>query len=173
MNARRMRRMAVVLISLALLAGIVLTPQPQPTDAAFTDVEHATGSVTAGTLNAPGITGCSVTTYFVVLVGVVFQSVTITWSSPYPQSQVRLTATNGGTTTEVDSSQISQSGPLNGVYTYSATLDSGFLTSLLGNLFGSSTTLTLANIVPGSNWVSPTASRTLSIGLLGLNPTCT
>lgn len=164
----RARQALAALAAGALLLSAVLVAQPQPTTAAFTDNEYARGAATAGTLVTPTITSCTVQRAVLTLI---FESVTITWTSPYPKEQVRLSATRSGTTHAIPSAQISVSGPVNGLYTYSATLSNGLLAELLGNLFGSTTTLTVWNVYPG-HWVSPTRTRQLDIALLGLNPRC-
>ncbi|MGO1183282.1 hypothetical protein ACT3TB_09430 [Micrococcaceae sp. AOP34-BR2-30] len=154
---------------MALLIGAVVAAQPQPTTAAFTDDAYAQATVNAGELAAPTITSCTTRH---ALIGLVFQSVTITWTSPYPQEHVRLSATINGTAYPIAAGQINVSGPVNGLYTYSATLSSALLESIIGNLLGSTTTLTVSNVYP-DHWVSQTRSRQLDIALLGLTSSCT
>jgi hypothetical protein len=161
-------------VGLAVLVGVAVVPSVGMTEARFTDTEHASSSTFAAqTLAAPVITGCTVQSLSVIGIGLVFQSVTITWTSTLPPANVRLTATSGANTGTVPSANISASGPVGGVYTYSATLNQALLTSLVTNLLGSTTTLTATNFLPGTAWVSAGASRKLTIALLGLNATCT
>jgi hypothetical protein len=133
------------------------------TEARFTDSEYASGSFTATRLAAPVITGCSVTS----LLGT-FTGFTITWTSPYLKVQQRLSINN----VTVDNVNVTQGGT--GPYTYSATLNSGLLGTLLGSLLGSSNAVKVETIYAGTSWVSPAATRTLSVGgLLGLGGTNT
>lgn len=151
-------------VGLAVLVGIATAPGGQETDAAFTDSEYAAGSFAAATLATPVVTSCTVTS----LLGT-FTGFTITWTSPYLKVQQRLSVNN----VAVDNTNVSQSGT--GPYTYSATLTSGLLNTLLGSLLGSTNTVKVESIA-GTSWVSPAATRSLSVGgLLGLggNNTCT
>ncbi|MFK3678277.1 hypothetical protein ACI2IP_11120 [Microbacterium sp. NPDC090218] len=165
-----MRRSARVRIlagvaGLAVLLGIASTPAAQMTDAAFTDSEYAAGSFTAATLATPVITSCTVTN----LLGT-FTGFTITWTSPYLKAQQRFSINN----VVVDNTNVTQSGA--GPYTYSSTISSGLLNTLLGSLLGSTNAVKVETIYAGTSWVSPAATRSLSVGgLLGLggNNTCT
>lgn len=173
MSGGRMRRALVAVVGLCLALGaLVMNPTVEETDAAFTDSEYASTALSAAELVAPTAGTCTVTTKVVVLVGIVFDSVTMTWTSPYPKENVRLTVTRGSQTVVVDPGDIIQSGPTNGTYTYTVTLNQGLLESLIGNLLGSTTTLTVVNVA-GEAWHSPAHTRQLYIGLLGLSPSCT
>ena len=111
------------------------------------------------------IASCSVTS----LLGT-FTGFTITWTSPYLKVQQRLSINN----VVVDNTNVAQSGT--GPYSYSATISSGLLSTLLGSLLGSTNTVKVETVYPGTSWVSPAATRSLSVGgLLGLggNNTCT
>ena len=99
-----------------------------------------------------------------------FTGFTITWTSPYLKVQERLSIN----AVAVDNANVTQTG--SGPYTYSATISSTLLNTLLGSLLGSSNTVRVESIYAGTSWVSPAATKTLSVGgLLGLggNNTCT
>jgi hypothetical protein len=152
-------------VGLAVLVGVATSPAVQMTDAAFTDSEYAAGSFTAATLASPVVTSCTVTSFLGTFTGF-----TITWTSPYLTVQQRLSINN----VVVDNANVTQSGA--GPYTYSATISSGLLNTLLGNLLGSTNAVKVETIYAGTSWVSPAATRSLSVGgLLGLggNNTCT
>lgn len=166
------RRVAAAVLGASVLVGVAAAPSAGLTEAAWTDAERATAPASALTLSTPVITGCTVQNLNVIGVGLVFQSVTLTWTSLYPLANTRLTATSGTTTGTVPSANITASGPVAGVYSYSATLNQALLTSLVSNLLGSTTTLTVTSVM-GTNWASPGATRKLTIALLGLNATCT
>lgn len=170
MRARStLRQVLVAVTSVALLLSAAVVAQPQPTTAAFTHDAYAQATVNTGELAAPTIMTC--TTQH-ALVGLLFESVTITWTSPYPRDQVRLSATRSGTTHTIPNAQITVSGPVNGLYTYSATLSRTLLENILGDLLGSITTLTVWNAYL-DHWISPTRTRQLDIALLGLTSSCT
>lgn len=175
MMTPRKRRMLAGLAGVSALAGVAVLPFAQLTEAQFTeaqfiDADYASSTTfTASTLATSVITSCTVANNGLG----VFQSVTLTWTSPYVAANVHLTATSGATTGTVPAASISSSGPVGGLYTYSATLNQALLTSLVSNLLGSTTTLTVTNLLPGTNWVSPAVTRKLTIALLGLNASCT
>lgn len=159
------RRVMAGAVGVAVLVGIVAAHPVEQTDARFTDSEYGTGSVTAATLATPVIASCTVTS----LIGT-FTGFTITWTSPYLRVQQRLSINN----VAVDNANVTQSGA--GPYSYSATISSGVLSTLLGSLLGSTNTVRVEAIYAGTAWASPAATRTLSVGgLLGLggNNTCT
>ncbi|KJQ54125.1 hypothetical protein RS85_02196 [Microbacterium sp. SA39] len=157
-------------VGLSVLAGVAVLPSAQLTEARFTDPDYASSTTfTAGALATPVITACTVANN---VLGV-FQSVTITWTSPYVAANVRLTATSGTTTGTIPAANITATGPVGGLYTYTANVPQSLLASLISNLLGSTTTLSVTNVLPGTNWVSPAATRRLSIALLGLNASCT
>ncbi|WP_149083400.1 MULTISPECIES: hypothetical protein [Microbacterium] len=161
----RGRRRAVAVAAVAVLCAAVSASSVEPSTARFTDGEYAAGSFTASRLAVPSITSCTVTS----LLGT-FTGFTITWTSPYPKAQQRLSIN----TVVVDNGSVGQSG--SGPWTYSATISSSVLSTLLGSLLGSSNTVRVEAVLPGTSWVSPAATRTLSVGgLLGLggNNTCT
>lgn len=167
------RRMLAGVAGLAALTGVAVLPSAQLTEAQFTDSEYTSASFQATTLVAPTITACTIQNLSVIGIGLVFQSVTLTWTSTYPPADIHLTATSGATTGTVPAANITSSGPVGGVYTYSATLSQALLTSLVSNLLGSTTTLAVTSVLPGTAWTSPGATRKLAIGLLGLGATCT
>lgn len=158
-------RILAGVIGLAVLVGVASSPAVQMTDAAFTDSEYAARSFTAATLATPVVTSCTVTSFLGTFTGF-----TITWTSPYLTVQQRLSINN----VAVDNVNVTQSGA--GPYTYSATISSGLLNTLLGNLLGSTNAVKVETIYAGTSWVSTAATRSLSVGgLLGLggNNTCT
>ncbi|WP_431805463.1 hypothetical protein [Microbacterium paraoxydans] len=162
---RPRRRTLAGALGVAVLVGVALAPAVQPTEARFTDPEYAAASFTASQLAAPTITSCNVSS----LLGT-FTGFTITWTSVYLKPQQRLSINN----VVVDNTNVTQSG--SGPYSYSATISSGLLSTLLGSLLGSSNTVRVEAIIPSTAWASPAATRTLSVGgLLGLggNNTCT
>lgn len=159
------RRALAGVVGIAVLVGASSLPSIPETEAAFVDGEYAGGTFTAERLATPVITSCTVSS----LLGT-FTGFTITWTSPYPTARQRLSINN----VAVDNGSISQGGT--GPYTYSATISSGLLSTLLGSLLGSSNTVRVQAVHAGTAWVSPAATRTLSVGgLLGLggNNTCT
>ena len=158
-------RILAAAIGLSLLVGLGMAPTVQETDASFTDSEYATRIFTASTLATPVVTSCTVTNFLGTFTGF-----TITWTSPYLTVQQRLSINN----VVVDNTNVTQSGT--GPYTYSSTISSGLLNTLLGSLLGSTNSVKVESIYAGTSWVSPAATRTLSVGgLLGLggNNTCT
>lgn len=158
------RRVLAGAAGLALLVGAALLPPVPLTEARFTDTEHTAASLQASTLATPVITSCTVTSFLGTFTGF-----TIAWTSPYAKAQQRLSVN----AVAVDNAGVTQSGT--GPYSYSTTVSSSALNTLLGSLLGSSNTVRVQTIA-GTSWVSPAATRTLSVGgLLGLggNNTCT
>lgn len=152
-------------VGLAVLVAVGSTPAVQMTDAAFTDSEYAAGSFTAATLAKPVVTSCTVTSFLGTFTGF-----TITWTSPYPKVQQRFSINN----VVVDNANVTQTG--SGPYTYSSTISSGLLNTLLGSLLGSTNAVKVEATYSGTSWASAPATRSLSVGgLLGLggNNTCT
>ncbi len=158
-------------LGLAVLAGVGVVSSAQPTDARFTDVEHAaSGTFSALSLSAPSITSCTVQNNTLG----VFQSVTLVWTSPHVPTWQRLTVAQGATSGTVPSSNITSTGPSGGVYTYTAVLSQTVLTSIVSNLLGGTTTLTVTAIHPNSTtWSSTAGVRRLTVALLGTGGTCT
>lgn len=164
------RRLLAGILGVSVLAGASAVAGVHPVDARFTDPEYtASGTFSSFTVPPATITGCTVTNNALGL----FQSVTLVWTSIYPASGVRLTLTQGATTAVVPASNISTSGPSGGVYTHTAVLSQTLLSSLITNLLGSTTTLTVNNLLAGTAWVSVGVSRQLSMTLAGLGATCT
>lgn len=162
-NARA--RILAGVVGLAVLVGVGSSPAVQMTDAAFTDSEYATGSFTAAALAKPVVTSCTVTNFLGTFTGF-----TITWTSPYPKVQQRFSINN----VVVDNANVTQTG--SGPYTYSSTISSGLLNTLLGSLLGSTNAVKVEATYSGTSWASAPATRSLSVGgLLGLggNNTCT
>lgn len=161
---RRSNRIVAVAVAALVLAGGVAVPSLPRTDAAFTGSEHAAATFTATTLATPAITSCTVTSALDTFTGF-----TIVWTSSYDKPNQRLSINN----VIVPPVNISQSGT--GPYTYSATISSGLLNTLLGSLLGSANSVKV-EATAGTSWLSPAATKTLSVGgLLGLggNNTCT
>jgi len=176
-GARSGRRILYPLAALALAAAMLMStfgiPREQ-SDATFTDAESTVASLNAATMPAPNVTGCTVQT--LLGLGIVFESVTITWTSSYDPGHVQLTVRPpGGTPVQVSSQNITASAPVSGVYTYTAVLTQGLLENLLRNLLGGRTVLAVTELRPNSSWISPETTRTLSISALGglLGNTCT
>lgn len=162
-NARA--RILAGVVGLAVLVAVGSTPAVQMTDAAFTDSEYAARSFTAATLAKPVVTSCTVTNFLGTFTGF-----TITWTSPYPKVQQRFSINN----VVVDNANVTQTG--SGPYTYSSTISSGLLNTLLGSLLGSTNAVKVEATYSGTSWASAPATRSLSVGgLLGLggNNTCT
>ncbi|MFK0240555.1 hypothetical protein ACIQTX_06790 [Microbacterium sp. NPDC090281] len=158
-------RILAGVVGLAVLVGVASSPAVQMTDAAFTDSEYAAGSFTAATLASPVVTSCTVTSFLGTFTGF-----TINWTSPYLKVQQRFSINN----VVVDNTNVTQSG--SGPYTYTSTISSGLLNTLLGSLLGSTNAVKVETVYAGTSWVSPAATRSLSVGgLLGLggNNTCT
>lgn len=164
------RRLLAGILGVSILAGATVLSGAQPVDARFTDTEYAaSGTFASFTVPPATITACTITNNALGI----FQSVTLVWTSIYPASGVRLTLTQGTTTAVVPASNISTSGPSSGVYTHTAVLSQTLLSSLITNLLGSTTTLTVNNLLAGTAWVSVGVSRQLSMTLAGLGATCT
>ncbi|GAA3945014.1 hypothetical protein [Microbacterium soli] len=161
---RRRRRSIASAAALVFCAAVAAFSGPADarwTAAAWSDAHRVSASVSAGALETPTITSCEVRT--LLNLGLVFTGVTITWTSAYEQSGVELRI-SGRT---IPSSAVTPTG--SGPYVYTATLSDDLLSSLLGGLLGSSNPVEVTATHPGSAWVSPAATRTLSVGgLLGL-----
>lgn len=166
MSGRR-RLLGAALGVMALLGAGLIAPAQQ-TDAAWTDPELASASLTARTVPVAEITSCTVQT--LLGLGLVFKGVTLTWRSSYDITGVRFTITpSGGQPVVVPSSNITKSGPVGGPYTYTAQLSLTVLQNLLQNLLGSSSTLSVMNVetYPQTTWVSAPVTRTLTVGGVG------
>jgi len=166
MMARTRMRAGSSIAALVMLLAVGAV-NAAPTDAAWTEPEYASsGALNAIDLSAaPTITSCTTTTKVVVLVGLVFDTVTITWTSTAPLEMQRVyfgTQLGSLTPTLVSST--------NGNHSYSVTYSEGLLESLLGNLLGSTTAIAVR--AEGGSWSSPTATNRLRVELLGLNPRC-
>ena len=158
---RRSRRLLAGLAGIALLSGVALAPEVSTTDAAWADAEIGAAPFAAATLAQPSIVACDVRT--LLNLGLVFTGVTIRWSSPYAATNVELSI-NG---VVVPSTYVSQSGT--GPYVYEASLSPTVLETLLGGLLGSVNAVEVVSTLPGSDWRSAAATRTLEVGgLLGL-----
>lgn len=168
-----LRRLLAGLAGFALLGGVVLAPSAQDTEAAWTDAEVGAAQFTAATMAAPTVTSCTVQT---AVLGLQFRSVTISWTSSYPEQYNALTVRPpGGAAVAVDESNIVVSGPTNGSFSYTSVLTLELLENLLGNLLGGQSILSVVEHYPESSWVSPETTRTLSISALGglLGNACT
>lgn len=163
------RRVLAGVAGAALLIGIGIAPVPEATDATFTDREYGRATFSAFTVPVPTITSCTAVNNALGI----FDRVTLVWTSAYPATGVRLTLTQGTTTAVVPAASITTTGPVAGVYTHTAVLSQGLLVSLLANLLGSTTTLTVNNLLAGTSWVSVGATRLLTVGALGIGSSCT
>jgi len=164
------RRPLAGLAGLALLIGLGVAPPVQQSEAAWVDSEYATGAFAAGTLSNPTGMTCTVTNAAPLFL--TFQSVTITWVSAYPWTSPsgptsRLTASSTAKTSTVTGVSSSGTGP----YTHSVTLTQALLESLVTNLLGSTTTFRVMNVA-GTNWVSQSQTKTLTMTLAGLGAAC-
>ncbi len=165
----RHRRLVAGLAGAAVLVGVCGAPTTQVTEAAFTDREAGTATITAFRVPAPTITACTITNNGAGM----FQNVRLVWTSPYGATGVRLTLSQGTTTDTVPAGSISTTGPVNGLYTHTAVLNQSLLVSLISNLFGSTTTMRVTNLLSGTSWVSVAATRQLTIAFAGTGATCT
>ncbi|MDQ4214297.1 hypothetical protein [Microbacterium capsulatum] len=165
-------RRRAVLAAVALLAAALalLLTRPSDSDASFTDTENARTTVTALSMPAPTVTGCTVQTT-TGSKGPVFQSVTLSWTSPFSGAST-VTAASAKKSGTVPSSSIVADGSSGGAYAYHVTLSQTQLSSLVGNVSNSTTTLTIQDTLPGGTWTSPTSTRTLTVGASGLNASC-
>lgn len=169
-RATVLRRFLVGVVGLSLLVAGGAVATASSTDARFTDTEQtASGTFRSFLVPPPTITACTPVNNGLNI----FQSVTLVWTSPYPASGVRLTLTQGATTAVVPASNITTSGTTGSVYTHTAVLTQGLLASLLTHLLGSTTTMTVTNLLPGTTWVSAGVSRQLAVGALGIGSACT
>lgn len=162
-----------------LVLGLAAAATTAPTEALYTDAEYATTTAKTTSMATPAIQSCTITTG---LLGVV-TGVVLVWTSSYDMAAISnpnytpLTVTDGNNVVwDIPRGNIVKSGSA-GAYTYTATMTKALLDSLLGNLLGSTTVLTVREQYPldGANWKSPTAKRTLVIALLGgiLGSSCT
>lgn len=168
---RRARRARIWLAVTGLLLAGAMMLRIDAVDAGWNDAEHLGGSLASASLPTPGITACTTTT----VLGV-FSSVTVTWSVQEAERLTgmgfRLTLQEGGTQRVVDSPSIADLGvDGSGRHRYSWTASRGLLSSLISNLLGSTTTITVQGLL--GNWTSTGDDAQLSIALLGLNPQCT
>lgn len=137
------RRVLAGAVGVAALVGIAAVHPVEQTDARFSDSEYGSGVFTAATLATPVVASCTVTSVLGTFTGF-----TITWTSPYPRVQQRLSINN----VAVDNTNVTQSGT--GPYSYSATISSGLLNTLLGSLLGSTNTVRVEAIYAGTAWAS-------------------
>lgn len=165
------RRVVAGLAGLALLIGLGAAPPVQQTDAAWADSEFGSGSFAAATLSSPTNMTCTVANAPPLFL--TFQSVTITWVSAYawaPASGPKSTLTASSSTKTSTVTGVTTTGT--GPYTHSVTLTQALLESLVTNLLGSTTTFKVTNVA-GTNWVSPSQTKTLTMTLAGLGAACT
>lgn len=156
----RTSRSRLVALSLALVAVAACGLRPEVTDASFTDLEAASGAITAYTVPAPAVTSC--TASGVLGIGA---TATLRWSFPagsgyavptnvqfwFANSSLvgNLLAINGNTTT---------TGPdANGVYT------TVFGSGLLTNLLGGNATIGVSSKL--GSWTSAPVARVATWGL--------
>ena len=163
----RVRRGVVGLGVLSLVVAAAVSP-PATTLATWNDGESGSGSYSAKTIPAPTVTACNISNTLGI-----FQSVTLVWTPPtgsgYTASNFSVgTGATAGTVQPVVP-QPTISGPAGGPY--SATFSSGLLQSILGGLFG--TTFSIGVRSTENGWTSAWSTRTVDVGLLGFNTTCT
>ncbi|MDT0157476.1 hypothetical protein Q9R19_07570 [Microbacterium sp. ARD32] len=163
----RHRMLAAGVGVLCVTAALIGPAHPVPTEGAWASGQVAKTAISAAQLTAPTITSCTVSTVSVLGIGLVFKDVTVKWKSPYETSNQRVYFG-----TALGTKAPTRTGPVEGVYTYSVTYDSDLLRSLVSNLLGSSTPIRV-QAQYGADWVSPAATKTLKIALLGLSPSCT
>lgn len=165
----RGRRIVAGAAGLAVLLGFASAPPVGQTDAYFTDGEYATATqITAGSLVAPSITSCTVST--LLGLGLVFVNAKITWTSQYPLSGVQLSMRPpGGTDVVVPASNyVENASPGGGLHSYTVTVNDVLLQNVLQGVLGSTTILSV-RAVAGTSWRSVEVTKTLSVGgLLGL-----
>lgn len=143
----RFRRRIAALAFAAALAFSMAAASPAPTDAAFTDAEHANATLSAFRLQPPAITGVTCSRPVLLNPGAVYLTITWRWraaSAPYSG----YSATNASWTTTAITPVAGTPTPAaptttvaNGVYTTT------FTGTLLGNLLGG-----LSNLVLGSSF---------------------
>jgi hypothetical protein len=151
-----------VALPLALTASIAIAPTPSLTDAAWTDAEFASGTLTAATLSSPIIDSCSASG--VLGIGA---TATLRWHFPtgfgytVPTNAQFYLATNGLLTGLglVNAGASTPTTPdANGVYTTT------FSTALLGSLLGADALIGVATKL--ENWTSPVVTRFVHWGFL-------
>lgn len=164
-------------ISLLIAAGGIASTQP--TEARFTDPEYGAASFAA--ISTTPLTNATCT----LLPGLTFSGVELKWNSVYNMASITdptyspVSGTNStGATVYLARSNIAQTGPVGGVYTYTATLNLGLLGGLLGTLLGATSTLTIQERYPvaGSQWLTPPKQFRLTValgGVLGIGTSCT
>lgn len=160
-----MKRALVGLAVLAAAAALIVSP-PRPTLASWVDTEYSTGSF--GTLTVPPpILGptCTLSPGVAGLNPVI----TVTWSLPagYAYADVRYGYYNVGGL-EVVTGGLLGSVTTTGTGPYTTKYGSG----LLGGLLGGTKSVGML-MVHSSGWMSKWATVTASMGLAGINPTCT
>jgi hypothetical protein len=149
------------------MALVLTVPSASPTEAAFTDAEHTSATLTAYRVPRPVIASpCTLNTG---LIGITPPSITVEWTLPtgYALSDARYgTALGAGAMTEVTT----------GV---STTLLTGrryrtvFTGGLLGGLLGGSASVGIRlHDTAKNNWTSAWATATGSATLAGLFPSC-
>lgn len=166
----RHRPLIAALAILAVLIACGAGPGVQRTDAAWADSEFGAGTFTAATLSSPTNMTCTVANAPPLFL--TFQSVTITWVSAYawaPASGPKSTLTASSSTKTSTVTGVTTTGT--GPYTHSVTLNQALLESLVTNLLGSTTTFKVTNVA-GTNWVSSSQTKTLTMTLAGLGAAC-
>ena len=171
MNRSRRRILAPVF---ALVAAVAIAISPGAvrgdalvgvTEAAWTDAQYAGGAVAAGELDVPVITQCTTENDGV---DGAMSALTLTWTSALddPARMLLSLSVGSGTPFEYPTNAIQRTGPADGVYTYTAVMTLEQLQSALGPLTSASITVAVATRA-GTEWLSDTASRTVSVGALG------
>ncbi|WP_053387226.1 hypothetical protein [Leucobacter japonicus] len=167
---RSMRtRIAAGVVALAL-GALVLAPKPQATEATWSDPEVASGTFTALTVPAP------VSTANCVLVPGALgldPKITISWRTPagvtgYDLTNVEYGYVSGGVLIPVVGALLGNVATSGTTSAYTTVVSSGLLSGLLGGsiIFG------IRFKGPGG-WTSSWLTANASMGLAGINPTCT
>lgn len=172
MTSPRRRRALAGIAGAAMLVGVGLTPGAQITDAAFTDPELSSATITAFDVPEPVSSqtpGCVAQSG---LLGV-NPTVTIYWRVPagvtgYSLTNAEFGLANNQGVLEPILSNLLQNVSTTGTPTAYVTVVSG---ALLANILGGSKTLGIRFAGPGG-WKSHWLVATASFGALGANPAC-
>lgn len=169
----RSRRRILAPVAAALLAATAITFSPGAvhgdalvgiTEAAWVDAQHAGGAVAAGELDVPVITECTTANEGV---SGAMSALTLVWTSILddPARMLLSLSIGAGAPYEYPTGSIQRTGPVGGVYTYTATTTAEELQSALGPLASTSVAVGIATRA-GTEWRSATASRVVSVGTL-------
>lgn len=163
-----LRRAFAAALPLALLLG--LAPGADETEAAWADAEAAQGSFTALKVPTPVSTAACVTTPGPLGLS---PTVTVNWRAPatatgYTLAQAEFGYSTGGLLLPLTAALLGNVSTTGTPAAYSTVASGG----LLGGLLGGTSTVAVRFIGPGG-WRSSWLVATATMGLAGLNPTCT